>query len=402
MKRVAITGAGTINPLGHNVPDTFRALANGNCAIAPLQLRDLDRLTIKIGAQVHGFQGEDHFAPRELATLDRFSQFALVAARQATEQAGWSSDMSDPHRCGVIMGTAAGGLQTSEDNYRTVFEERRDRVHPFVVPRLMSNAASSQLSMAYGCTGPCYTVSTACASSNHAIGQAFQLIRAGQADVMLCGGSEAMVSFGGVKAWEGLRVLSPDGCRPFSNDRNGMVLGEGAGVLLLEEWEHARKRNANILAEITGFGMSADANDLVRPCPDGAALAIRAALHGQQETQSGGCYINAHGTATRANDASESRAIGAVFGAGNEDVLVSSTKSMHGHMIGAAGAVEVLACLLALTEAVIAPTINHTASDPDCNINLVANDARERPVGMAVSNAFAFGGLNAVLALRRA
>lgn len=400
MIRVAITGAGTVNPLGQNVPQTLRAMSEGACGIGPLSFRDADRLTIGIGAQVHGFDPSTHFEPRHLSMLDRFSQFALVAAQEATDQAGWPSDMGAPHRMGVIMGTAAGGLMTWEDSYRAVFEERRDRVHPLTVPRLMSNAAASQISMTYGCTGPCLTVSTACASSNHAIGQAFQMIRSGQADVMLCGGAEAMVSFGGIKAWEGLRVMSPDGCRPFSVDRNGMVLGEGAGVFVLEEWDHATRRNANILAEIVGFGMSADASDLVRPNVDGAAQAMRSALEGQTIHSASGLYINAHGTATKANDMAEGHAIRRVFGADTDSLLISSTKSLHGHLIGAAGAVELLACLLALGDGVIPPTVNHTKTDPECGVNIVANHAQPQSVQMALSNAFAFGGLNAVLALR--
>jgi nodulation protein E len=283
-----------------------------------------------------------------------------------------------------------------------VFEDGKNRVHPFTVPRLMANAAASAVGMHHGLLGPNLTVSTACASSNHAMGLAFQMIRSGMADVMLAGGTEAMICFGGLKAWEGLRVMSPDACRPFSATRNGMVQGEGAAVFVFEDWDRARGRGAEILAEVAGFGMTADAGDVVQPSAEGAERAIRAALQDARLNPGDVAYVNAHGTGTAANDRTECAALVAAFGSDAERLLVSSTKSMHGHVIGGTGAVELVACLLALREGVVAPTLGWEALDPDCRLDVVPNEARQADVPACLSNAFAFGGLNAVLALRRA
>ncbi len=401
MRRVVITGAGTVNALAQDVPGTFAAMAEGRCGIGTLNFPDVERLSVQIGAQVQGWQPEAHFERGKLAFYDLFTQFALVAAAQAMAQAGLPGAPGDPTRWGCVMGTAGGGNGTVNDAFRTVFAEGKNRVHPFTVPKLMNNAACSHISMGYGLQGPSFSVATACSSSNHAIGLAFQMIRAGMADGMLAGGSESMLNFGGLKAWEGLRVMSTDGCRPFSVDRNGMVQGEGAGVFVLEDYDHALARGAEILAEIKGFAMTSDAGDIVMPSPEGAARAIRGALNdaGLSPDQVG--YINAHGTGTAANDRTEVAAIRQVFGPAADRVMVSSTKAMHGHCIGGTGAVELLACLLALREGVIAPTINHRADDPDCDLDVVPNVARQARVDAVLSNAFAFGGLNAVLALAR-
>ncbi len=402
MRRVAITGAGTINALGHNVPSTFRAMREGQSGIGPLDLRDADRLSVRVAAQVKGFNPEAHFSRQELALYDRFTQFAVVAAVEAVEQSGLVFDSELALRSGVLLGNSGGGLSTVDDSYRTVFEDGKNRVHPFTVPRLMANAAASAVSMRHGLMGPALTVSTACASSNHAIGLAVQMIRSGMADVVLAGGTEAMLCFGGLKAWEGLRVMSPEACRPFSATRNGMVQGEGAAVFVLEDWEFACARGAEILAEVAGFGMTADARDIVLPAQDGAERAIRAALSDAGLSTGEVGYVNAHGTGTVANDRTECAAITGAFGSDTEQLLVSSTKAMHGHVIGGAGAVELLACVLALREGVIAPTIGWESPDPDCNLDVVPNEAREAKVSACLSNAFAFGGLNAVLALRGA
>jgi nodulation protein E len=282
-----------------------------------------------------------------------------------------------------------------------VYEEGKNRVHPFVVPKLMNNAAASHVSMSYNLKGPSFTVATACASSNHAMGQAFNFVRSGMADVMVTGGSESMLCFGGIKAWEGLRVMSKDACRPFSANRNGMVQGEGAGVFVFEEYEHARARGAEILAEVIGFAMSSDAADIVMPSKQGAARAIAGALADAGVAGDTVGYINAHGTGTAANDKTECAAVADVFGAHADQLMISSTKSMHGHLIGATGAVELLACIMALREGVIAPTIGYEEPDPECALDVVPNEAREADVDVVLSNAFAFSGLNAVLALRR-
>lgn len=401
MRRVVITGAGTVNPLGQDVAQSFGAMRDGRCAIGPLSCRDVERLSVQIGAEVRGFDPEVHFPRSALTLLDRFSQFAIVAARQAMGQAGLELSQEDACRAGVIMGTAGGGNTTVDDNYRTVYEEGKNRVHPFVVPRLMHNAASAHLAMEFGLKGPNFTVSTACASANHAMGQAFHLIRGGGADVMLSGGSEAMLCFGGIKAWEGLRVMARDTCRPFSRNRAGMVQGEGAAVFVFEELEHALARGATILAELAGFGMSADAGDIVMPDLDGPVRAMRAALQDANLPPEAVDYVNAHGTGTAANDRVEAQALRRVLGAHLDRIPVSSTKSMHGHLIGATSAVELLAALMAIREGVIAPTVNFSEADPEIVLDVVPNAAREGRVDVVMSNAFAFGGLNAVLILKR-
>jgi|TARA_Y100000815_G_scaffold82566_1_gene71527 nodulation protein E len=400
VKRVVITGAGTVNPLGLNVPDTLAAMRNGVCGIGPLDFRDVDRLSIKIGGQVHGFDGESQYNRQKIALYDRFTQFTLAAAAEAIRQSGLEFKGELSAKSGVVLGTAGGGVSTWDDNYRAVYAEGKNRVHPFVVPRLMNNAAASHVSMEHHLKGPSFTVSTACASSNHAMAQAFSMIRSGMAPAMVTGGSESMMCFGGVKAWEGLRVMSRDACRPFSANRNGMVQGEGAGIFVFEEYEHARARGADILCEVSGFAMSSDASDIVMPSKAGAARAIKGALDDARINPEEVGYINAHGTGTAANDKTECAAVADVFGTHADRLMISSTKSMHGHLIGGTGAVELLACIMALRDGVIAPTIGYEEPDPDCALDVVPNVARDARVTVALSNAFAFGGMNAVLALR--
>ncbi|WP_391482165.1 beta-ketoacyl-[acyl-carrier-protein] synthase family protein [Nereida sp. NH-UV-3] len=402
MTRVVITGAGTINALGRDVASTQAAMAEGVCGISALNMRDVERLSVTIGGQIHSYNEADHFNRQQIALYDRFTQFTLLAAREAIAQSGlvFTGELAD--RAGVILGTSGGGLTTQDENYRTVYEDGKNRVHPFIVPKLMNNAATAHVSMEHNLRGPSFTVATACASSNHAMGQAFAMIRGGSAKAMITGGSEAMLCFGGIKAWEGLRVMSKDGCRPFCATRNGMVQGEGAGVFVFEEFEHAKARGAGILAEVIGFSMSSDASDIVMPSKAGAARSIAGALRDAQIDRSEVGYINAHGTGTAANDKTECAAVAEVFGPHADQLMMSSTKSMHGHLIGGTGAVELLACLMALREGVIAPTINYQETDPECAFDVVPNVARDAKVDVALSNAFAFGGLNAVIALRRA
>ncbi len=401
MKRVVITGAGTVNALGHNVPDTLEAMREGRCGIGDLDMRDVDRLAVKIGAQVRGFEAETLFNRQQMALFDRFTQFTLVAAREALGQAGLEFSGELSAKSGVVLGNSGGGMQTLDENYRSVYEQGKNRVHPFVVPKLMNNAAASHLSMEFNLKGPSFTVASACASSNHAMAQAFQMVRTGMAPVMITGGTESMLCFGGVKAWEGLRVMSKDACRPFSANRNGMVQGEGAGVFVFEELEHAQKRGAEIMAEVIGFAMSSDAADIVMPSKQGAARAIAGALADSGVNREDVGYINAHGTGTTANDKTECGAVADVFGPHADRLMMSSTKSMHGHLIGGTGAVELLACIMALRDGVIAPTIGYEEPDPECALDVVPNEARDARVTVALSNAFAFGGLNAVLALRK-
>ncbi|SCM67839.1 beta-ketoacyl-[acyl-carrier-protein] synthase family protein [Donghicola eburneus] len=401
MRRVVITGAGTINPLGSNVPKTLESMREGRCGIAELDIRDLDRLAIRIGGQILDYHPEDRWNRQQIALYDRYTQFAMIAAEEALQQSGLAFTGDLAARSGVVLGTAGGGLQTSDENYRTVYEEGKNRVHPFVVPKLMNNAAASHISMAHNLKGPSYTVATACASSNHAMGQAFHMVRAGMSDVMITGGSESMLCFGGLKAWEGLRVMSKDACRPFSANRNGMVQGEGAAIFVFEEYDHAKKRGAEILCEVSGFAMTSDAGDIVMPSKQGAARAISGALADGKIDKSHVGYINAHGTGTAANDKTECAAVADVFGHHADELMISSTKSMHGHLIGGTGAVELLACIMALRDGIIAPTIGYEEPDPECALDVVPNESREANVDVVLSNAFAFGGLNAVLALRK-
>ena len=400
MNRVVITGAGTINALGGSVPETLQAMREGQLGIGPLQMRDLDRLTVKIGGQIKDFDPEAHFDRQKLALYDRVTQLVLLASREAMAQSGLEITEELSETTGVVLGTAAGGMNTWDDNFRSVYEEGKNRVHPFVVPKLMTNAAASHLSMAHNIKGPSLTVSTACASSNHAIGLAFQMVRSGMAQVMLAGGGDAMLTFGGIKAWEGLRVMSKTACRPFSANRSGMVQGEGAGVFVLETYEGAKARGAEILAELIGFSMTSDAGDIVMPNQQGAVRAIRGALRDACLDPQDIGYINAHGTGTAANDKTECAAVMEAFGAHAPALMMSSTKSMHGHLIGGTGAVELLACLMALRDGVIAPTIGYEQPDPNCAVDVVPNVARQAKVTATLSNAFAFGGMNAVLALK--
>ena len=401
MNRVVITGAGTINPLGADVPATFAAMQEGRCGIGPLEIKDVARLSIQIGGQIKGYDEADHFNRQQIALYDRFTQFTLLAAREAIGQSGltFTGELAD--HSGVVLGTSGGGLNTQDENYRAVYEAGKNRVHPFIVPKLMNNAAASHVSMEWNLRGPSFTVATACASSNHAMGQAFNMVRCGMAKVMVTGGSEAMLCFGGIKAWEGLRVMSRDACRPFCATRNGMVQGEGAGVFVFEDYAHAKARGAEIQCEVAGFAMSSDASDIVMPSKQGAARAIAGAIRDAQLPKEAVGYINAHGTGTAANDKTECAAVADVFGAHADRLMMSSTKSMHGHLIGGTGAVELLACIMALKDGVVAPTIGYQEPDPECALDVVPNIAREAHVDVALSNAFAFGGLNAVLALRK-
>lgn len=401
VRRVVVTGIGIVSALGLDRKSHFEALREGRSGVSELEITDVDRLSVTIGAQARDFVSEDRFNRQELNLLDRTTQMAITAAAEAVADAGLELTESESLRTGVVMGTALNGMETTDASYRAVFQDGKNRTHPLVVPRLMSNAGASQISMRHSLKGPSWTVSTACSSSTHAIGQAFQMVRSGMADVMVTGGAEAPLFFGVIKAWEGLRVMSRDACRPFSKTRSGMVQGEGAAILILEEMERAKARGAHIWGEIAGFGMSADASDIVTPSLDGAVRAIETAMNDAGINASDVGYVNAHGTATGANDRTECAALTEAFGAHAEQLSVSSTKSMHGHCIGAAGALEAAAALMAMKESVIPPTINYQEPDPDCGLNVTPNTAQEREVTAALSNSFAFGGLNAVLAFRK-
>ena len=401
MKRVVITGIGCVSPLGLTADDTWAAMREGCSGIAALSGLGEHDLRTPVAAQLKGYEPGAHFEEKRLVMLDPVSQYALLAARQAVAQSGLVFDEALAHRTAVIIGTGIGGASTQDQMARRLYGERNPRVHPMAIVRVMPNAPASQVSLEFGLRGPVFAVASACASSNHAIAQALMLLQCGAADAALTGGVEACITVGTVKAWEAMRVMADDTCRPFSKGRKGLVLGEGAGVFVLETLEAAQARGAVILAELAGAGMTADAADIVMPDANGAARAMRLALDQAGLNLAEVGYINAHGTGTQANDSTETRAIRAVFGGLADTLAVSSTKSMHGHALGGGGALELVAVLGALREGVLPPTINYLEADPACDLNVVPNVAQERPVHAALSNSFAFGGLNAVLALRR-
>ena len=399
--RVAITGLGAVTAVGQDVAGFWAGLRAGRSGIGPITTVDCSRLRFANGAEVPGYDPARHFSDKDLSLLDRFAQFGLLAAREAVAMAGieWTPRLRD--RTAVVTGSCLGGKITEDQVFAGVYGAEARRTHPFSIPRAMANAGASQIAMEFGLRGPSYTVSTACASATHAIGQAFWLVRSGAAEVAVTGGSEAPFAFGHLKKWEALRVVAPDTCRPFSRDRKGMILGEGGAMMVLEPLDAALARGAAILGEIVGFGMSADAHHVTQPSAEGAALAIAAALEdgGLRPEQVG--YVNAHGTGTSVNDPIETQALRLVFGDHTGRLAVSSTKSMHGHALGAAGAIEAVATVLALRDGVLPPTANFTAADPECDLDVIPNEARRADAEYAVSNSFAFGGLNGVLAFRR-
>jgi len=403
MQRVVITGMGAVTPLGHTAGTTWSAMREGRVAIGPITSMSRDGLRFGIAAEVHGFDPLAHFDEKKLILFDRVSQFALVAAREAIAQSGIDFSAEDlGENTAVVIGTGVGGEQTHDEASRRLYGENNPRTHPLTIVRLMANAPACQISIEHKLTGPAFATSSACASANHALAQAFHMVRNGVADAAVAGGTEACITLGVIKAWEAMRVMADDTCRPFSKQRHGMVLGEGAAVFVLETFERARRRGAIILAELVGAGMSADAGDIVLPSEAGMAKAIQRALADGSLSTEDVDYINAHGTGTPGNDPTESKAIRRVFGAHADRLAVSSTKSMHAHALGAAGAIELVATLGALREGVAPPTMNFLDPDPECDLDYVPNAARELPIRAALSNSFAFGGLNAVLALRRA
>ena len=399
-RAVAVTGIGVVSALGNNVHEFWQRLSGGQPGIGRIEAIDPGLLRFENGAEVRGWNPSTYFDEKDAGLLDRFAQFGVVAARDAVADAGiaWTTELRE--NAGIVTGSCVGGQCTEDEGFVNLYRKNIPRVNPLTIPRTMENAAASRISLETGVVGPTYTISTACSSANHAIGQAFWMVRSGAVQMAITGGSEAVFSLGFLKAWEAMRVVSPDTCRPFSKDRRGLILGEGAAMLVLEPMQAARARGAKIYGELVGFGMSSDAYHITQPSPDGAARAIRAALAdgGIQAEDIG--YINAHGTATQANDATETAAIRKVFGAQADRIAVSSTKSMHGHTLGAAGAIEAAATLLALHHGALPPTANYTEPDPACDLDVIPNAARKCQVEFALSNSFAFGGLNAVLAFR--
>lgn len=401
MKRVVITGIGVVSAIGNNAQDFWNSLCAGHSGIEKITKIDVSNLRFQNAAEVRDFEPTEHFDDKILTWLDPFAQFGIVAAREAVTDSGIEFTESLRENSGVITGSCLGGKATEDKLYFDLYGEKKQRFPPAAIPRAMSNAVASHVSMEFGLTGATFTTSTACSSANHAIGQAFWLIRQGTLDAAVTGGSEAPLCYGHLKGWEAMRVVSPDTCRPFSKDRSGMILGEGGAMFVMENLDSAQKRGAKIYAEIVGFGMSADAHHLTMPLAQGAAKAINGALNDGNLSPEEVGYINAHGTATQANDVMETEAIRLVFGEHADRLAVSSTKSMHGHTLGAAGAIESAATVLALHNSVLPPTANFNEIDPECNLDVVPNKARSAQINAAISNSFAFGGLNAVLAFLR-
>jgi nodulation protein E len=407
MRRVVITGLGSVSALGIGVPALWDGLAAGRSGIRRVTVCDTALLTDPIAAEVPSFDPADYLTPHQLPMFDRYSAFAMVAAEEAWTEAGLDLTDEERERAGVLVGTGIGGVTSQDHTYRELYEKRVRRLHPFSIPLVMYNAAASHISMKFRLEGPTLCISTACASASHAIGEAAELIRSGRADVMIAGGADAPLAPGVMKAWEGMRVLAPCGddpaaaCRPFSADRQGLVLGEGAGMVILEERERAVRRGAVIHGELVGYAATADAEHITAPGVDAPARAIRQALAQAGVEPAQVDYVNAHGTATRLNDTTETQIIKRVFGDHARTLAISSTKSMHGHMMGASGAIELLAALMAIERGIVPPTANYRQPDPECDLDYVPNQAREMKVDVAISNSFAFGGLNAVLAIRR-
>jgi nodulation protein E len=399
--RIVITGIGGLCGLGNDAASIWQAMRAGQTAIGELTTVSLDGLKVRTGGEIR--QLPQHSIDRKnLITMDRFSLLAVLAAGEAIRHAGIALDQMDRGRIGAVVGTGVCGWEAIEEGYRGVLGEGKSRLGVFTVPRVMPSAPAGQVSMIHGLRGPVFGVTSACASSNNAFAAALDQLRLGRADVMLAGGTEAPIIWGVLKAWDALRILSPDACRPFSADRQGLVLGEGAGMAVLETAEHAMARGATILAELAGAGLSADAADIVAPTVEGPTAAMRACLADAGLAPEDIDYVNAHGTGTKLNDQIETQAIRKVFGAHADRLSISSTKSLHAHCLGASGALEMIACVMAIREGIVPPTAGYREKDPDCDLDVTPNVARQRPVRAAISNAFAFGGHNAVIAVKAA
>lgn len=402
MKRIVITGTGCISAIGNNVKEFRGALLSGKAGIAPIKLFDATAIKTKVAAEVKDFDPTQYFSKSRLGLLDRYAQLALLAARQAVEDAAIDfKSNSLAYRSSVFHGTGIGGQTTQDEGYHRLYAQQKSRFNPNSVPKTIPSSATSQLTIEFGIKGPSWTMASACSAAGHAFAAAIMLMRTGVIDAALVGGSEALITPGCIRAWEAMRVLSNDTCRPFSRGRTGVVLGEGSGMFVLETLEHAKSRGANIHAELLGLGMSSDAFHAVQPNHDGIAYALQAALDDAHLTADRIDYINAHGTATIQNDLTETTAIHKVFNSHANTLAISSTKSMHGHLLGASSAIELLATIVALQEQCAPPTTNFLETDPSCDLDYVPNIARPMPIEVALSSTFAFGGLNVVLALSR-
>ena len=405
-RRVVVTGLGTVNPLAHTVPGYWSGLLAGRSGVGPITQFDTSAFKVHFAGEVHDWTTEGKLDAKTARHLDRYSQFALVAAKEAIADAGIDFSKEDPFRCGSMVGSGIGGLFTWEEQHSVYLNRGPSRISPFTIPKMIGNAGTGTISIEYGLMGPNTAVATACSTAGHAIGDAFHQIKWDHADVMISGGAEAAITPMGLGGFVACRALSQrnddpqQASRPFDKGRDGFVLGEGAGILVLEEYEHAKKRGAKIYCEVVGSGNTADANHITAPHPEGAGAsramtdAVREAGWNLDEVD----YINAHGTSTELGDKAETLAMKKVFGPHARKLAISSTKSMVGHLLGASGGVEAIACALILKNGVIHPTINYETPDPDCDLDYVPNQPRERRVRRVLSNSFGFGGHNASLA----
>lgn len=400
-RRVVVTGLGGLCATGADVAEFWANAKRGHCGISRRTLTAGEDYSITLPiAPIDGFEARVESLGREMTRADRFTQLAVAAADEAVKDSGVDFAGGLGERTAAIIGTGIGGQTTFDAAYLAMLKHGK-KPHPLSILKIIPNAPASHLSIRFGLRGPAFAISSACASGAHSIGVAADLIRFGTADAALAGASEALLTYGAMETWKAMHIMSDELCRPFSRNRKGLIIGEGAGVLVLEEMEAAKKRGAKIYAELAGFGMNADGKDMINPAVEGAAGAMKTALAGVSSADPARVYINAHGTGTLLNDPTETKAIRAVFGADADALIVSSTKSMHGHLLGAAGAIEAIAAIKALEESVIPPTINYDEKDPACDLDYCPNEARARRVDLAVSNSFAFGGLNAVVVFTR-
>lgn len=408
MRRVVVTGLGAITPVGNNVNEFWDGIVNGKCGIDQITLFDTENFKVKLAGEVKNFNVEDHFDRREAKRLDRFSHFALVAARELMKDSKLDVNSIDPTRFGVAVSSGIGGLQTIENNAQTLFEKGPDRISPMYIPMAINNMAAGNIAIEVGAKGESFCMTTACASATHTIGECFRIIKHGYQDVMIAGGTEASITPTGIAGFTNIKALSQqqDKTRasiPFDKERSGFVMGEGAGIILLEELEHAKKRGAKIYAEIVGYGATSDAYHITSPAPDGegGARAMINAMKDAGVNPEDVTYINAHGTATPLNDKYETMAVKTAFGEASKKVMVSSTKGHTGHLLGAAGGVEAVACIKAIETGIVPPTIGYKVKDEECDLDIVPNVARKADVKYAMSNSLGFGGHNSSILFKK-
>ena len=408
MRRVVVTGLGAITPVGNNVNEFWDGIVNGKCGIDQITLFDTENFKVKLAGEVKNFNVEDYFDRREAKRLDRFSHFAIVAARELMKDSKLDVNSIDPTRFGVAVSSGIGGLQTIENNAQTLFEKGPDRISPMYIPMAINNMAAGNIAIEVGAKGESFCMTTACASATHTIGECFRIIKHGYQDVMIAGGTEASITPTGIAGFTNIKALSQqqDKTRasiPFDKERSGFVMGEGAGIILLEELEHAKKRGAKIYAEIVGYGATSDAYHITSPAPDGegGARAMINAMKDAGVNPEDVTYINAHGTATPLNDKYETMAVKTAFGEASKKVMVSSTKGHTGHLLGAAGGVEAVACIKAIETGIVPPTIGYKVKDEECDLDIVPNEARKVEVKYAMSNSLGFGGHNSSILLKK-